>query len=286
MYTHGAQMADSGASSSGAGREVSNKSRVSKKQVLKARRARKQVLKRLSKIVGQDCLYESVMLVLVAHGGRVQTFSSSPGWRAYLGCRQNVDKLLSKRDYNKLTDKQCAAKVAVYGDPPTPQHAFDALSANACENLLRVMQFSKLNIEDIPAHMRTLQGAHIHLGKYLDEDRRGKVDGNKFEGHDKKNGRFKAQVFKEHELCKMDAWKHGECPPGPEYITFEGLLQTSISKMTKPMKVAAIFVMLEWANPCKHLLHVHMYVCVHTYLQPFAHRYTYTCMQCCVCMYM
>jgi hypothetical protein len=110
------------------------------------------------------------------------------------------------------------------------------------------MKYSKLKDKDIPSHMEELQGAYIHLGKYLDESKRGKVDGNKFEGHDKKDGRFKAQVFKEHELCKLDGWVHGECPEGPEHVAFEDLLNTPIAKMTKPMKVAAIFVMLEWAN--------------------------------------
>jgi hypothetical protein len=239
-------MADLGASSEAVTREL-NKSKVSRQLVKRARRARRSVVNRLDKIVASD-LFQDALLVLVDHSGAVETFTSSAGWRAYLGCEDNIVRLLSKRKL-KLTDQEQQAQVAVYGKPPTPQHAFDVLSANACENLLRVMQFSKLKIEDIPTHMLTLQGAYIYLGKYLDEDRRGKVDGNKFEGHDQKSGRFKAQVFKEHELCKIDAWKQGECPPGPEYITFEGLLQTPIGKMTKPMKVAAIFVMLEWANP-------------------------------------
>jgi hypothetical protein len=177
-------------------------------------KARTSVLKRLTKIVGKDGLYHSVMLVLVDDVGTVQTYSNSPGWRTYLSCEDNIRRLLSKRK-PKLSHQQRLAKVSVYGEPPTPQHAFDVLNTNACENLLRVMEFSKLKGQDIPMHMQALQGAYIHLGKYLDEDGRGKVDGNKFEGHDKKNGRFKAQLFKEHELCKLDAWVSGECPKCP-----------------------------------------------------------------------
>ena len=220
----------------------------------KLRKARRSALRKLSRCVGQEGLFESVMLVLADHRGRVQTFSNSPGWRRYLGSEKHLAKLLDRRK-PKLKHLERLAKIAIYGDPPTPQHAFEVLNANGCENLLRVMEFSKLKKKEVPQHLQELHGSYIHLGKFLDEAHRGKVNGNKFEGHDKQNGRFKAQVFQEHQLCRLDSWTHGECPGGPEYITFEDLLKTPIAKMTKPMKVAAIFLMLEWANPGK--LHTH-----------------------------
>jgi hypothetical protein len=272
-------MADA-ASTSGSTQDDRETDNSGKQQAAKRRKARKSVLKRLTKIVGKDGLYHSVMLVLVDDVGTVQTYSNSPGWRTYLSCEDNIRRLLSKRK-PKLSHQQRLAKVSVYGEPPTPQHAFDVLNANACENLLRVMEFSKLKGQDIPMHMQALQGAYIHLGKYLDEDGRGKVDGNKFEGHDKKNGRFKAQLFKEHELCKLDAWVSGECPEGPEYVTFEDLLQTSIAKMTKPMKVAAIFVMLEWANPGARTCYAH--TCIHLCARECCGIYETLCVH--VCMY-
>ena len=245
---------------SGDAHEDTEPDQLRKKLDAKRRKAKRSALQKLAKCVGPHGLFESCLLVLVDNPGRVQTFSNSPGWRKHFSSEDKLRSLLAKRR-KKMTEEQKLANIAVYGEPPSPQHAFDVMNANACENLLRVMKFSKLRQQDIPAHMQKLKGSYIHLGKFLDQAHRGKIDGNKFEGHDKKDGRFKAQVFKEHELCRLDAWVHGECPEGPEYVTFEDLLNKPIAQMTKPMKVAAIFVMLEWANPGTNIFVFYIHMC-------------------------
>jgi hypothetical protein len=101
--------------------------------------------------------------------------------------------------------------------------------------------------------VRTHSESYVFVGKYLDSDM-GRVSEHKFEGKNKKNGRFQAQDIPDEVLCQSkNMWKDGPCPhpDDPEYTTFDMVMSAKIKAMSRPMLIIAIGIQLECVHPGK-----------------------------------
>ena len=200
-------------------------------------------------------LFKDCLIVVKHTDNRVENYAASNGMRAFINKRKNLEPIISAMDH-KLAQEEVDDIISFFGKPPSPQPAFRMLNAKAVSNLLRAMDFEALKCvdeENRPSHIHYFQGKYIQLGKYLDEDQHGIVDG-KFLGKNKKDGRFKSQEFAERDLCLKESWKDGECPEDGAHITFEELIEKPIAKMTRPMTVAATYLHLEWVHEGESLV--------------------------------